>query len=690
MTINLLLCLLPFFFGFSFQQTPHADLADTYVTISDGAVMETLLTSVKCLPSGATTSCICNIISSAPPFSPFDVWRSKTGTQTEFEVHYVGQRGHYFVNYTVASTYRLEVVCSENNVDSSPVFLEVDVWPNHHPVVTNWPSDVAVVGRGQPTGTLVYSVVATDVENEPLTYSMTQFPPDNYLRITSSGGIELAVHSSSVAVDRVVCKVDVSDVSNTVSLTVFVDFSNRNHQPIINNLPKNVSIFENTTGGFLLTALDVIDPDNDPVTTDCHVVYPAAENYKFYFDIRSREIKVSQLPRAQSLFDFDDGVRQYVIHCVASDGYLTSAVGVVIIDIENVHEPPIFSHDVYYCTLDESWAKMSHCDPGINVTAPDSRRGVTYAFKSSASRLESFFWFNVTTGHVTFATDYDVDEGVRPVAANLTIIATDDIGMTSEAKIEISIRDVNDNTCKFRNNSLLTQFNSSTPLGVIDVLHADDKDLTSPNNDVVYETSAGDTSYLRIMPDGGVLYSQAVSPSHEEQIFYLTVRCVDGGHFPRSSTAVFAAHFLPVPDSLWDNPVFLAVFSVLMAIVSLCLLFLFYKCCLRSKAPGEPLPKTPAARCAAPKNLTVCPTTRLLTQRKQKKKRIWRFLSKKNYQQTKTTRTSPGPNPTGKKLEPPLNRRNLPHLSRQAEMTMKTPTDVRQCYYSRHRNMSVH
>lgn len=126
---------------------------------------------------------------------------------------------------------------------------------------------------------------------------------------------------------------------------------------------------------------------------------------------------------------------------------------------------------------------------------------------------------------------------------------------------------------------------------MIDVLHADDKDLTSPNNDVVYETSAGDTSYLRIMPDGGVLYSQAVSPSHEEQIFYLTVRCVDGGHFPRSSTAVFAAHFLPVPDSLWDNPVFLAVFSVLMAIVSLCLLYLFYKCCLRSKAPGEPLPE---------------------------------------------------------------------------------------------------
>lgn len=171
--------------------------------------METLLTSVRCLPSGATTSCICNIISSAPPFAPFDVWRSKTGTRelvwslpsflcdlcprhaiiiiiakrlfftttiilvfgdpqkknkvkiwfkdfsrrlfvhlvyipglsaTEFEVHYVGQRGHYFVNYTVASTYRLEVVCSENNVDSSPVFLEVDVMPNHHPVVTNWPS----------------------------------------------------------------------------------------------------------------------------------------------------------------------------------------------------------------------------------------------------------------------------------------------------------------------------------------------------------------------------------------------------------------------------------------------------------------------------------------------------------------------------------------------------------------------
>ncbi|PVD31785.1 hypothetical protein C0Q70_07203 [Pomacea canaliculata] len=279
------------------SQTPHADLADTYVTISDGAVMETLLTSVKCLPSGATTSCICNIISSAPPFSPFDVWRSKTGTQTEFEVHYVGQRGHYFVNYTVASTYRLEVVCSENNVDSSPVFLEVDVWPNHHPVVTNWPSG--------DDDFLVSGVIAS---------------------FSASGGIELAVHSSSVAVDRVVCKVDVSDVSNTVSLTVFVDFSNRNHQPIINNLPKNVSIFENTTGGFLLTALDVIDPDNDPVTTDCHVVYPAAENYKFYFDIRSREIKVSQLPRAQSLFDFDDGVRQYVIHCVASDGYLTSAV----------------------------------------------------------------------------------------------------------------------------------------------------------------------------------------------------------------------------------------------------------------------------------------------------------------------------------------------------------------------------
>lgn len=61
-------------------------------------------------------------------------------SETEFEVHYVGQRGHYFVNYTVASTYRLEVVCSENNVDSSPVFLEVDVWPNHHPVVANWPS----------------------------------------------------------------------------------------------------------------------------------------------------------------------------------------------------------------------------------------------------------------------------------------------------------------------------------------------------------------------------------------------------------------------------------------------------------------------------------------------------------------------------------------------------------------------
>ncbi|KAK0066182.1 protocadherin Fat 3 [Biomphalaria pfeifferi] len=614
---------------FSLTRSIHSvvDIRDFTKTfeIPEKTLTQTQITRIDC--SSTDNTCKCNVAKTDPLGAPFDVWKSGGSF---YYVFFVGVNNGKPLSYVSVPSYRLTIECQNAaGTESDFADLEVDVKPNAIPVITNpsYPHDViklSSMSSQWPPGSGIYTVTGTDADNDVLSCSMTSSPAVNYFKIVSSGTTDCVIQTTvdlrAVTEANVKLTVSMSDGRSTVNNFDIDVITDLNTRPDIINLPSIITVPENAAGDTVITQLFIQDPDPyvPQMIPTCTVV-PNSEQFKFKFDSANR-IKLATSINGVGPLDYET-TTQYEITCVVNDGFLESQNEVLTLKISNVNEPPVFDEIAYYCDLDESSAGGSSCALNAVITDPEGDVIISVGFLNGNN--SNRFRYDKSTSSITFNVDYDVDQNAMPEVVVLQLEARDKYGASKTAPVYIKVHDVNDNTCDFGPKSTNTfHADQGTSLGSMGNIMATDADRTSPNNHVTYEViqalPADSTNYIAAFSDGSLSYIGLIPEQNHGKSYSLVVRCKDGGSPQRTAVGTVVLTYQTTtsssttstttttttttppppttqpPNNIFDHPAFVAVFSLLMAILGLALLSALYfllrycgVCGNREAAPEE-------------------------------------------------------------------------------------------------------
>ncbi|XP_012943267.1 cadherin-related family member 1 [Aplysia californica] len=519
------------------------------VNIHEDTKIETSLVDVDCTDPTDGHNCLCNVRSSVPANAPFEVF--KKNSATVFSVYYLGVSNAQGLDFQSQRTYFLTIRCDDEFGDGfTDRVLEVDVQQNQHPIITNtnYPTDTLPLDTTTPVVPMdeLYTVTATDPEDDTLSYSITTTPTVDYFTMGLQDGIiSAAVDLRTATEDRILIVASVTDGRNVVNdFEIFVTISNLNTRPVITNLPETLSINEDALSGDLLITLTLEDPDIFvPQLIPVCTVDPDAEQYKFTYETGTRRLRLSTLASGAVPVDYER-INLYLITCVVSDGYLDSVDDVLTLNIENINEPPEFDEIAYYCDMDESDIGVSSCDLNAVIIDPESDTITSISFLSGNN--SDRFRYDRSTSRVSFNVNYDIDNNNMPTSVVLQLQAVDVHGEASTRPVYINIQDVNDNTCDF--NSLATfSIDQGTSLGSLGTLVATDDDTTSPNNVVSFEVTnaipADSFNFLAVYPDGQISYTRLIPEANHGTSYSLIVQCKDGGSPQRTAEGAVVISF---------------------------------------------------------------------------------------------------------------------------------------------------
>ncbi|XP_052236180.1 protocadherin Fat 4-like [Dreissena polymorpha] len=496
------------------------------VTVSENNVSQHLLYTLD-VSDAENNTFACSLTSILPNTSAFGFWQDGT----DYGLHLLNNPN---LEYAVTSSYDVTVRCWDQKGYSTMTFV-VYVIPNYPPVFTNLPApDITLNANTTPIGTHVFTASATDVDSPVVTYSMTSLPeePELFEIDRARGEIWTVVHLR-VAVDNgyLLAITATDDKANTTEYRR-VRLTNVNNVPVVQNLPNTIYINENTVFNTVLYTLNLDDP-GDTVTVT-FTVSPASYGNKFYMTYNT------QLRQHYSLLNYEE-CNYFVVTFYASDGKTTSEPHNLTIHVLNVNEACDFTPDVYYVSLDEGNSFSNYVDPKLDVKDVDGDT-LTFNIVQTPSAESTYFAINQSTGVITHALNYDVDNGVHPSVVTLKVVCVDAGGLTGTATVSVTVNDVNDNVPTFSMVSYVRTISQYDGPGTT-IYNMQDQvtDRDSGDNAVVAfaarAVTTGSNSYFYWTPEGvGMLmvYADDVMTSGDVHRFILTA--ADRGQPPLAST----------------------------------------------------------------------------------------------------------------------------------------------------------
>ena len=162
-------------------------------------------------------------------------------------------------------------------------------------------------------------------------------------------------------------------------------------------------------------------------------------------------------------------------------------------------QPPVFSQNIYYGSVDENLPAGSPVGVTVTATDPDipSNANITYAISGESEE----FKVHPITGVVT--TSKLLDAETIPSYLTFSVVAEDSDGVTmqsSTALVNISINDINDNVPVFSQGSYTRDLPENTTVNSIVLqVSATDNDRSSINSVITYSISSQNNL---LTPDG--------------------------------------------------------------------------------------------------------------------------------------------------------------------------------------------
>ena len=249
-----------------------------------------------------------------------------------------------------------------------------------------------------------------------------------------------------------------------------------------------------------------------------------------------------------------------------------SNIAMATITIVTINDqPPIFSQNIYYGSVDENLPAGSPVGVTVTATDPDipSNANITYAISGESEE----FKVHPTTGVVT--TRKPLDAETLPSYLTFSVVAEDSDGVTvqsSTAVVNISINDLNDNLPVFSQESYTRDLPENTTVNSIVLqVSATDNDRSSINSVITYSISSH-TNLLT--PDGqgsghvgsgyqelpfvidsktGIIKLSQIVDYEDIKQYIFNVLATDSGSFPTQSSVAVTVNIQDINDNV---PVF--------------------------------------------------------------------------------------------------------------------------------------
>ncbi|XP_069106481.1 protein dachsous-like [Argopecten irradians] len=440
---------------------------------------------------------LCDVTSTIPADGPF-VCRKDSDTD---------QYGVYTDNpafvYATNPVHTINISCTDSGGLTGTGTLSVDIIENDRLTFNDLPDSTSHNAATTNNGDRIYRVKATDdLANTALTFNITGSVPatTSFAINTGNGDITATRDLITETYDSFKLYITVSDGGISVVDVLTVTLTNIQTAPIITNLVLNsvttLSFSESTAAQAVLFTLDVYDPD----TGQTYVTFdttPAAEASTF--NLTNNVLSLASL----KLFNFEDHIT-YTLAFYVTDTIFTTGPYYLQITVIDEGEVCVFDKQLYEYTVEEGGIGSAIIDLGFTITDPDNPDSQTYTIQAGTD--SHLFGIDSNSGILTFAVDYDYENGNHPKNATLVIECTDTYYLTGSTNVTIYVQDKNDNAPDFNAGGYVVEVNQLHTLGeVFGTLNATDRD--SGNNGEIEYTGHSSTgsSYYRIAKNGQIV-----------------------------------------------------------------------------------------------------------------------------------------------------------------------------------------
>lgn len=221
------------------------------------------------------------------------------------------------------------------------------------------------------------------------------------------------------------------------------------------------------------------------------------------------------------------------ITVVATDGgrpplSSTAKVDIVLQDVND--NTPVFSSSFYNASIKEN-TSAGTCF--LEVTATDEDRGsfgaITYTLGTPAGgAVPTQFTIHKETGQICTSATLDRDDGLDKF--DLTVTATDGGGLSSVARVRVTVVDINDNRPVFYPVLYTVSLSTHSAPGTSVVkVTANDPD-SGPNGRVTYRTApGGGSAFFTLNKDTGVISLSRSLHGKANTVVSMVISAEDGG-----------------------------------------------------------------------------------------------------------------------------------------------------------------
>ncbi|XP_060568295.1 cadherin-23-like [Ruditapes philippinarum] len=383
------------------------------VTLSEDATTKQLLYTINATDTVDPVTCVF----SPAVTDPFSI--SQISGTSEYGI-YVDDTPN--LDYNTQRSYTFTVKCNDGYKDSNTGTFYVYLVKNQAPVIHNLQA-ATTISTTDGIGTNVFSVNATDAEDDTISYTMTCNPTPCPFTIFASGEIQLNADISNYNTVGYDIEITVADDKNTASPKILT--------VLIRGNKKGENHFLRANDVIGTPSYGVRDQDNGDTKT--YSINCGADTAKFYMDSSTGQVSFQS--------DYSIASTTETVTCtvtVVDSGGLTDTATLYIYISDRNDNTPVFSPASY------SFYVSYYASVGTvvgTVTASDNDTGtfgtLTYIL-TQTSLLDDYFAID-NNGQITVLKS--------PVPLNfsttvyITATATDGGGLSDTSSISITISD---------------------------------------------------------------------------------------------------------------------------------------------------------------------------------------------------------------------------------------------------------
>ncbi|CAC5414359.1 unnamed protein product [Mytilus coruscus] len=355
-------------------------------------------------------------------------------------------------NFDIEQTFNVFVVCTDaRNTTTNPIpYLRVDIIDNDKVEFTNLPDTVSKDATATMQNDIVYTV---QVQNElttndnGLSFSIATVPPSSSFDIDGNGNILAARNLVLENTSPIFVYVTVTDGVIWVKETLRVDLTNMNNIPEITNLKNSPSVHmsELLASSSLIYSLTGNDGDASDTLTYSMNIDPVTDTALFELDTTVNPLQL----RLASGKNFDyEKTQYYNITFTVTDSKATGGPFILNVHVLDENEPCYFDKSTYSLSTYEGAAGSISLNPGFIIRDGDgTNQGYSLSFLNGNGSER--FTMDASSGLISYATDYDIDNSAMPSTVYLNVKCQDITGETGNASVIIYIHDINDNAPVF-------------------------------------------------------------------------------------------------------------------------------------------------------------------------------------------------------------------------------------------------